>query len=134
MSTELRELDAEVAVRVLGWRYVRQMDLRTKQEVGWLYEPEEAAMRLAEYVSETHPRPRYRDTMPHFSSDIAAAGSSDEKTSRAYELHCEWSRQFRYRHPRDVLRSIAPDYDFFACWCPITKPCHADILLELANR
>ena len=20
-----------------------------------------------------------------------------------------------------------------ACWCPISKPCHADILLELAN-
>ncbi len=21
-----------------------------------------------------------------------------------------------------------------ACWCPLDKPCHADILLELANR
>ncbi len=21
-----------------------------------------------------------------------------------------------------------------ACWCPLNKPCHADVLLELANR
>jgi len=21
-----------------------------------------------------------------------------------------------------------------ACWCPIDRPCHADVLLELANR
>lgn len=21
-----------------------------------------------------------------------------------------------------------------ACWCPLTAPCHADVLLELANR
>jgi Domain of unknown function (DUF4326) len=21
-----------------------------------------------------------------------------------------------------------------ACWCPLDQPCHADILLELANR
>lgn len=21
-----------------------------------------------------------------------------------------------------------------ACWCPLDKPCHADVLLELANR
>lgn len=21
-----------------------------------------------------------------------------------------------------------------ACWCPIDKPCHADVLLEIANR
>jgi hypothetical protein len=21
-----------------------------------------------------------------------------------------------------------------ACWCPLNKPCHADLLLEMANR
>lgn len=21
-----------------------------------------------------------------------------------------------------------------ACWCPLNQPCHADVLLELANR
>ena len=21
-----------------------------------------------------------------------------------------------------------------ACWCPLSQPCHADVLLELANR
>lgn len=22
----------------------------------------------------------------------------------------------------------------FACWCPLDQPCHADVLLEIANR
>lgn len=21
-----------------------------------------------------------------------------------------------------------------ACWCPLNKPCHADVLLEMANK
>lgn len=46
---------------------------------------------------------------------------------------------------RDYLRR-APDQDEvrtylnslrgkdLACWCPLNQPCHADVLLELANR
>lgn len=25
-------------------------------------------------------------------------------------------------------------YDYIACWCALDKPCHVDILLELANE
>jgi hypothetical protein len=32
-------------------------------------------------------------------------------------------RQFRDELGRDL-----------ACWCPLDEPCHADVLLELANR
>jgi hypothetical protein len=28
---------------------------------------------------------------------------------------------------------IPPGVDL-ACWCPLNKPCHADVLLEIANR
>jgi hypothetical protein len=70
---EDREFDALIAVCVMGWRYVRQMDLRDKVENGWLFEPEEAARCLPEYVSESHPRPCYRNTMPHYSTDVSAA-------------------------------------------------------------
>ena len=30
------------------------------------------------------------------------------------------------------LRHELAGYDL-ACWCPLDQPCHADVLLELAN-
>jgi hypothetical protein len=39
----------------------------------------------------------------------------------------------RLRRPtRDDIASLR-GHDL-ACWCPLDQPCHADILLELANR
>jgi hypothetical protein len=44
---------------------------------------------------------------------------------------------------RETLRIFEPDEDDFwtplagrdlACWCPLDQPCHADVLLEVANR
>ena len=32
----------------------------------------------------------------------------------------------------DVRRELAGKN--LACWCPLDQPCHADVLLELANR
>lgn len=35
----------------------------------------------------------------------------------------------------DLLKSIGQlRGKNLACWCPLNKPCHADVLLELANR
>jgi hypothetical protein len=34
---------------------------------------------------------------------------------------------------RDDLIARLRGHDL-ACWCPIDQPCHADVLLELANR
>ena len=39
-----------------------------------------------------------------------------------------YDRQFVISHVK-YLRGID-----LACWCPLDKPCHADILLELANQ
>ena len=33
----------------------------------------------------------------------------------------------------DLLRAELAGHDL-ACWCPLDQPCHADVLLELANR
>lgn len=33
----------------------------------------------------------------------------------------------------DEVREELRGHDL-ACWCPIDSPCHADVLLELANR
>lgn len=44
-----------------------------------------------------------------------------------------------YREAIDDGRLTVPDLGelrdkTLACWCPIDQPCHADVLLELANR
>lgn len=31
------------------------------------------------------------------------------------------------------IRNVLGDHDL-ACWCPLDQPCHADVLLEVANR
>lgn len=35
----------------------------------------------------------------------------------------------RFRLPLHELRGKD-----LACWCPLNQPCHADVLLEIANR
>lgn len=42
-------------------------------------------------------------------------------------------------HPESYMGQILRDLDQLrgknlACWCPLDQPCHADVLLELANR
>lgn len=38
------------------------------------------------------------------------------------------------RYPTDdEIRTALAGRDL-ACWCPLTQPCHADVLLDLANR
>lgn len=40
-------------------------------------------------------------------------------------------RTFIEQHRADDLPSIRGKN--LACWCPLDQPCHADVLLELAN-
>jgi hypothetical protein len=42
-------------------------------------------------------------------------------------------------HPESYMGAILRDLHELrgrnlACWCPLDQPCHADVLLELANR
>lgn len=46
---------------------------------------------------------------------------------RAGELDQTWTK--KVRPPIDELRG-----QNLACWCPPGSPCHADVLLELANK
>jgi len=38
-------------------------------------------------------------------------------------------------HPRPTVQSICDELGGkdLACWCPLNQPCHADVLLEIAN-
>lgn len=42
----------------------------------------------------------------------------------------------RYRHYLPHIPALVPNQlrgKDLACWCPLDQPCHADVLLELAN-
>lgn len=47
----------------------------------------------------------------------------------AVQLFRTWI--FNLRSARDVFELRGKN---LACWCPLDEPCHADVLLELANR
>lgn len=50
---------------------------------------------------------------------------------QSLEVYGEWVWQGLETSPTflDALRGKD-----LACWCPLDQPCHADVLLELANR
>ena len=45
----------------------------------------------------------------------------------------ECFRRWYEQHMNDRLLAPLRGKDL-ACWCPLDQPCHADVLLELANR
>jgi hypothetical protein len=52
-----------------------------------------------------------------------------------YSEHCHWHAQWRAKmncSPWDWLSELRGKN--LACWCKPDQPCHADVLLELANR
>jgi hypothetical protein len=58
----------------------------------------------------------------------------DRWLSLAYRRHTEWLRRFgRGWHPTEAIQHVLRGLDL-ACWCPLDEPCHADVLLELANQ
>lgn len=43
----------------------------------------------------------------------------------------DFYRRLRTAHPIDLHELRGKN---LACWCPLDQPCHADVLLELANQ
>jgi hypothetical protein len=81
---------------------------------------------------------------------IAAAidsGYATPETAQAFVVECFDDWLAGGRHGRDwwqgpeaeaalaAIRERLPDIrgKNLACWCPLDQPCHADVLLELAN-
>lgn len=60
----------------------------------------------------------------------------DEHTSPVYAVNLY--REF-WENEIDICPDNQMDIDELrgkdlACWCPLDQPCHADVLLELANK
>ncbi len=58
-------------------------------------------------------------------------GSPGNVGSIAYEQQQEWCKRL-CGHPLERARVELRGKNL-ACWCALDKPCHADILLEIAN-
>lgn len=43
----------------------------------------------------------------------------------------EWYREYSKRYPMKNIANLRGKD--LACWCALDKPCHADVLLEIAN-
>lgn len=60
----------------------------------------------------------------------------DDLIDLAYKRHTEWLRRVRHTtgaHPKELIQRRLRGRDL-ACWCSMDEPCHADILLEIANQ
>jgi hypothetical protein len=51
-----------------------------------------------------------------------------DEQGRAWKMH---SRHTTRPTPREIRAELAGKN--LACWCPLDQPCHADVLLEIAN-
>ena len=65
-------------------------------------------------------------------------GLLDEEVAKIYEAHHQWLKRIQI-HPVERAISDLRGHDL-ACWCPLVGKdgakvlCHADVLLEIANR
>ena len=73
----------------------------------------------------------YRETAYGGWSPSILRGFPDDLVDRAYEASSAWRKRIG-RYPAEQARYELRGRDL-ACWCPLDQPCHADVLLELAN-
>ena len=60
--------------------------------------------------------------------------SHSEAVAAAVEFYREWATEGTDHYLRVLVYAEALRGKNLACWCPLDSPCHADVLLELANR
>lgn len=72
----------------------------------------------------------YRETAQGHWNPSLIADMGNSLGAEVYRAHCDWLQ--RVRILRDGIRGELAGKDL-ACWCPLDQPCHADVLLELAN-
>lgn len=64
---------------------------------------------------------------------IRRAFVTAETRAEAVELYADWIDNYSLVHPAPPVDLSALRGKNLACWCPLDQPCHADVLLELAN-
>jgi hypothetical protein len=57
-----------------------------------------------------------------------------ETPERAVALYAKWLREDKTGQKVAIEARMQLAGRNLACWCPLCKPCHADVLLKLANK
>jgi hypothetical protein len=73
----------------------------------------------------------FRETAQGFWSPKLLDHLPDHFVDSLYKAHCAWIKRIG-GHPLEMARSELRGKNL-ACWCKPGEPCHADVLLELAN-
>jgi len=79
--------------------------------------------------------------VPNPRVDIGPGGFVDDFETREEAIECavdtyrEWATEGRNHYLRVLyfIDSHKLSGKNLGCWCPLVQPCHADVLLELAN-
>ena len=58
-------------------------------------------------------------------------GWPDHYVAAIYARQHEWTKRIN-DHPLHAIRAELAGLHL-ACWCPLDQPCHADVLLDIAN-
>jgi hypothetical protein len=76
----------------------------------------------------------FRDMMTWGFDPGKLAHLSDADFAVVHAAKEAWSRRLNYgvEHLRGAKSELRGKN--LACWCPLDQPCHADVLLELANK
>ena len=67
------------------------------------------------------------------------ARADEQERSNSYPVDRAMDREAaaeitRLRAEVKAARKAALEEALNACWCPLDQPCHADVLLEIANK
>jgi len=54
-----------------------------------------------------------------------------DSAAMAVDLYRHWISHYANPLSAEIIRELR-GHDL-ACWCPLDQPCHADVLLEIAN-
>ncbi len=73
---------------------------------------------------------RVGDTYPKWDSPLSTGEWYVRDTATAVDLYRRWL--FHQRRSENLVPELRGRD--LACWCPLDQPCHADVLLELANQ
>lgn len=74
----------------------------------------------------------FRNTMYGFWSAALFDDDPDGQMLQAYRTHTEFLKSHGHLMTQTLARADLRGKNL-ACWCPLDKLCHADVLLEIAN-
>ena len=76
----------------------------------------------------------FRDLMIGFFDPFKLKRLSDEDFAVVYAAKNAWAKRLNYGLEYRAAARHELRGKNLACWCALDQPCHADVLLELANR